>query len=81
MSNLINISDHVYEELTELKKIRKESYTEVIDRFIHSAQEKKKTRSWDDLIARAKERDAKFKGKKEKIDHDLIAYGASRDSS
>lgn len=33
------------------------------------------------MIARAKERDAKFNGKKEKIDHDLVAYGVSCDRS
>jgi len=37
----------------------------------------KKTDNWDDLIAWIKERDKEFKGKKEKIDHDLILYGAS----
>lgn len=41
----------------------------------------KKITDWKQMILRAKERDAKFKGKKERIDHDLIAYGVSRDSS
>jgi hypothetical protein len=33
------------------------------------------------MIARAKERDTTFKGKKEKIDHNLIAYSVSSDPS
>ncbi len=81
MSNLINVSDHVYEELTALKQMRKESYTKVIDRLLHRAMDDEKNRTWDDLIARAKVRDASFKGKKEKIDHDLIAYGVPHDRS
>ena len=38
----------------------------------------KKQNNWNEMITKAKERDAKFKDKKEKIDHDLIAYGVSR---
>jgi len=37
-----------------------------------------KKENFDDLIAWIKEKDKKFKGKREKIDYDLIAYGVSR---
>ena len=81
MSHLVNISDEVYQELTTIKKIRNASYSEVIQSLLHQHVEAKKTINWDDMIAKAKERDTKFKGKKEKIDHDLIAYGVSRENS
>lgn len=79
MSKLVNISDELYEELTSLKKIKNVSYSEVIESLLHRLAEIKTT-DWKQMILRAKERDAKFKGKKEKIDYDLIAYGVSRDS-
>ncbi|MFH1260839.1 MAG: hypothetical protein ABIJ10_07720 [Candidatus Micrarchaeota archaeon] len=37
-----------------------------------------KPTSWEDMIKNAKERDSKYKCKKERIDHDLIAYGVSK---
>jgi len=39
----------------------------------------KKTDNWDALIARIKKKDKKFKGKRMKIDHDLIAHGVNRE--
>lgn len=81
MSHLVNISDEVYDNLTVLKKVRQASYSEVIQNLLHQHQETKKTLTWDEMIANAKKRDAGFKGKKEKIDHDLIAYGVSREDS
>lgn len=80
MSKLVNISDELYEELTSLKKMKNASYTEVIENLLHRVAEIKTT-DWTQMILRARERDAKFKGKKEKIDYDQIAYGVSRDSS
>ena len=81
MSHLVNLSDELYEELTAIKKIRNVSYSEVIQSLLHEHAEEKKTTDWQTMIARARERDRQFKGKKEKIDHDLIAYGVSRDSA
>lgn len=80
MSKLVNISDELYEELTSLKKMKNASYSEVIESLLHRVAALKTT-DWKQMILRAKERDAKFKGKKERIDHDLMAYGVSRDSS
>ena len=40
-----------------------------------------KTTDWKTMISNAKVRDAKFKGKKEKINHDLAVYGALRGES
>ena len=79
MSKLVNISDELYEELTSLKKVKNESYTQVIEGLLRRVA-KLKTTDWNQMVLRAKERDARFKGKKERIDHDLIAYGVSRDS-
>lgn len=42
MARAIMVSDHVYSELLSLKGIN-ESFTMVIDRFLHSPGEKKKT--------------------------------------
>ena len=81
MSHLVNISDDVYDELTLLKKMKSGSYTEVIDDLLHRLSELNKTIDWKTMISNAKTRDAKFKGKKEKIDYDLVAYGVSRDRS
>ncbi|MBI2079439.1 hypothetical protein HYT84_01630 [Candidatus Micrarchaeota archaeon] len=80
MSHLVNLSDGVYEELTKLKKVRDMSYSEVIYHLIHEKQIQKTT-TWDDALKKIRLRDKQYKGKKEKIDHDLIAYGVSRDSS
>ena len=41
----------------------------------------KKTTTWHEIFAKIKARDKKFKGKTEKIDHDLIAHGVSRDGT
>ena len=41
----------------------------------------RKTDNWDRMIAWIRRRDKNFKGKKEKIDHDLIAYGVSRNGT
>jgi len=81
MSRLVNLSDAVYEELTRLKKAKGASYSEVIAELLPGSQKHgAKTDNWDSLIAWLRERDRNFKGKREKIDHDLILYGASRDS-
>lgn len=82
MSRLVNLSDPVYEELTRLKKAKGASYSEVIAELLPGARKQAaKTDNWDNLIAWLKENDRHFKGKKVKIDHDLIAHGVSRDSS
>ena len=79
MSRLINVSDTVYEELTRLKQMRGQSYSEAIARLL--PKDKEKSIGWDEILAKIKRRDARFKGKTEKIDHDLIAHGVSRDSA
>ena len=81
MSRLVNLSDEVYDELSALKKMQNASYSEVIEALLHRVGEANKTMDWKTMISKAKIRDTKFKGKKEKIDYDLVAYGASRDSS
>jgi len=81
MSRLVNLSDEVYDELTMLKQMKNVSYTEVISDLLHRLRELNKTIDWKIMISKAKARDSKFKGKKEKIDYDLIAYGVSRDRS
>jgi len=78
MSRLINVSDDVYSDLTRLKKAKNASYSTVVRELLGSSRPAAKTDNWDELIAWIKERDKNFKGKREKIDHDLILYGASR---
>ena len=81
MSRLVNLSDPVYEELTRLKRMKDASYSEVVEELLRASNSAKKTHEWSDVIAWVKERDRHFRGKKEKIDHDLIAHGVSRDSA
>ena len=73
------MSDDVYSNLTRLKRARGGSYSEVVRDLLGEGKPKAKTDNWDRLIALLKERGKKFKGKKTRIDHDLILYGASRD--
>ncbi len=82
MSRLINVSDAVYKQLTRIKRARGQSYSEAIAGMLpDSNASTAKTDNWDDLIAWVKENDKKFKGKKEKIDHDEILYGDAHDRS
>ena len=78
MSRLINVSDAVYGELTLLKKAREMSYTEAIALLLHGKPEAK-TGSLKELGEWALERNKAYKGKRDSVDHDLIAYGVSRD--
>ncbi len=79
MSHLISVPDELFEKLTELKKEKKTSYSEVIRESVFGSREK--TLTWYDAIARMEKIGQSFKGPKEKIDHDLIAYGVSRESA
>ena len=81
MSRLINVSDGVYEELTLLKRARNASYSEAIVELLQDRSATKKTHTWREMVDWMKKRDAKFKGKTEKTDIDLIAHGVSRDDS
>jgi len=81
MSKLVNLSDTVYAELTRMKRLRDESYSEVIAGLLIAKGSEKKTTTWREMVDWMKKRDVKFKGKTEKIDHDLIAHGVSRDGS
>jgi len=81
MSRLINVSDAVYEELTLLKRARNASYSEAIVELLQDRSATKKTHTWKEMVDWMKKRDAKFKGKTEKTDIDLIAHGVSRDDS
>jgi|GEM_PF-807207 len=82
MSKLINVADAIYEDLTRLKKAKDASYSTIISELLaKNRQAPAKTQTMSDLIAWAKERNRNFKGKREKIDHDLIAHGVSRDGS
>lgn len=73
------MSDDVYKELTRMKRAKNASYSTVVRDLLGSSRPAAKTDNWDELIAWIKERDRHFKGKREKTDHDLILYGASRD--
>ncbi len=79
MSRLVNLSDEIYAALTQIKKKNGQSYSEAIAGLLNAAQTQK-TMTWAELAMKMKERAAKYKGKKEKTDHDLIAYGVSRDN-
>ncbi len=79
MSKLVNISDEIYERLTALKKIKNESYTHIIADLLGRTESKKYTLA--DILNELRTQDKSFKGRKEKIDHDLVAYGVSRESS
>lgn len=81
MSRLVNLSDPVYEELTRIKRAKKASYSEVVEELLKNRGQKEKTESLKELIAWAEERARKYKGPKEKTDHDLVAHGVSRDDS
>lgn len=79
MSQLINVSDEVYERLTALKKIKDESYTRLIAELLGGNESR--TYTLADILNELRAQDRSFKGKKVRIDHDLIAYGASREGS
>ncbi len=81
MSKLVNLSDGVYAELTRLKKVRGESYSEVVGELLNKRNAEEKTLDWDDILPRLQKRASSYKGKREKTDHDLVAYGVSRDGS
>lgn len=80
MSRLVNLSDSIYEELTRRKKMRNASYSEVIEELLQKQGDKPKTHGWKEMNEWARQRADAYKGKKEKTDHDLVAYGVSRDS-
>ncbi|MBI4406860.1 hypothetical protein HY571_03015 [Candidatus Micrarchaeota archaeon] len=77
MSQLINIADDLYSELTKLKKAKGASYTEVIREGMFS--NKQKTGSWNQMFEHVAKLEKKFKGPKEYIDIDKIVYGVSRE--
>jgi hypothetical protein len=79
MSRLINVSDAIYGELTLLKKARGISYTEAIALLLHGKPEAR-AGSLKELGEWALARSRSHKGKREKTDHDLVAYGVSHDS-
>ena len=81
MSRLVNLSDSVYEELTRRKKARGESYSGVIAGLLEPRQKAKKKETLQDLIAWAEKRARACRGRKEHTDHDLVAYGVSRDGT
>jgi len=80
MSKLVNLSDAVYAELTRIKRMRDESYSEVVANLLTKGGNPEKRITWREIVEMQKARDRKFKGKTEKIDHDLVAYGVSRDN-
>ncbi len=81
MSQLINIADDLYAELTRMKKARGVSYTEVIREAV-VGNKQQKTGSWNEMFAHVAELETRFKGKpKRKIDVDKIVYGVSREGS
>ena len=81
MSKLINVSDSVYNALTLQKRAKNASYSEVITALIAANKPPNKSRDMHEMVAWAKERAAKYRGKLEKTDHDLIVYGVSRDGA
>lgn len=78
MSQLINISDDVYEALTKLKKLKNASYSQVIRQHLGSGQAV--SISFEQMIDEIEKSEPKPK-KLEKTDHDLAAYGVSRGDS
>ncbi len=44
-------------------------------------EKRDKKTSWAEMTARQLEKSKRYKGKREKTDHDLIAYGVSRDGT
>ncbi|MCX6772645.1 MAG: hypothetical protein NTV88_02650 [Candidatus Micrarchaeota archaeon] len=81
MSRLVNLSDSIYEELTRMKRTKRQSYSEVVGELLKNRGQKEKTESLKELIAWAEEKARRYRGPKEKTDHDLIAHGVSRDDS
>lgn len=79
MSRLVNLSDTIYMQLTRIKKAKRASYSEVVAGLLKEV-EPQKTHGWEETLAKLDAEAAKFKGKKEKTDYDLIAYGVSRDN-
>lgn len=79
MNHLVNLAHDVYVELTRRKEMHKASYSEVIREMLRTS-EPQKIYTIKTMIENQKARDAKFKGKTEKIDYDLILYGVSRDA-
>ena len=77
MNHLVNLAHDVYVELTRRKELHKASYSEVI-RDLLKANEPQKIYTIKTMLENIKARDAKFRGKREFIDHDLILYGVSR---
>lgn len=73
------MSDTVYMQLTRIKKAKRASYSEVVAGLLKQT-EPQKTHGWEEMVAKMKEKAAKYKGKKEKTDYDLVAYGVSRDN-
>ena len=81
MSRLVNLSDPIYEELTRMKRAKNASYSEVIGNLLATRHKTKRNETLQDLIDWADDRAHKYRGPKEKTDHDLAAYGVSRDSA
>jgi len=81
MSRLINVSDSVYEELTRMKRARGQSYSEAIAGMLPKGGLPAKTIGWEEILEKLEKRAANFRGKRTKIDHDLIAHGVSFDHS
>ena len=79
MSRLIHVADDVYAELTRRKQMHKASYSEVVREMLRSS-EPQKIYTIKTMLENQKARDAKFKGKTEKIDYDMILYGVSRET-
>ena len=79
MSELINIADDLYDDLTRLKKVTGASYTEVIREYVPITAHK--TGSHQDILVFIKALEKEFTGPKEKVDIDKIAYGVSREGS
>jgi len=81
MSRLINVSDSVYKQLTRIKRAKGQSYSEAIAGMLQKSSTPDKTIGWEEILKKLEKRAANFKGKRVKIDHDLIAHGVSFDHS
>lgn len=81
MGNMLNISKEAYEKITALKNAHNFSYSETILYLIGACGQAEKISDWTNVLEKAKQRAENYSGRKERINHDKIAYGVSRESS
>jgi len=76
MVKVISLSEQAYQILKRNKK-QNMSFSDIIVAHMDTDKNNQKTENIDDLLRWIKQQEKGIK-KKEKIDHDLIAYGVRR---